>query len=284
MITCSNIRKEMKYYKKPISDSEKAIILILQELKLLGCTAIVSFDDDYLYEQEGRHVNRNDLDIIKLYNDSLKAFYSIHTSSFTNGIYCFMNTNADKDEKEADYRTHLLSELERITACVAQDNQCKDIISELLKKVKSTTHKLFFNNQVIDDFCLLHGDLYLGNILSIKDNYALIDFEYLRFGPPEIEWAFLLFWDLLAEDNRELRSRLLEKVKLEMQLVKDAQILTDFQIWLIKELYLPVILCSSLSYAAMNKYKDSQIIREGIIRFWEIEYDSFCSKENDGND
>ena len=124
----------------------------------------------------------------------------------------------------------------------------------------------------VKEFSLLHGDLYNGNILINAGRYVLIDFEYLRFGPPLLEWAFLLCWDLIVNDNKEIRKRIVLKVLSEKKKLIENNILTQLEMEMIFEMYMPVLLSYAVHSAINNQYKESTKILELIKLFWKEEY------------
>lgn len=246
-----------------------SIIAMLEELSLTQYTLIDSVKNGILEEYEGHHIGRSQWDIIKMYREVIQPFHRIKINKFGLGIYSFWSSNSISDED--DYRRYLLQELERIikTSDSLDSNSTK---METFNKASNTLNYLINNDIKISDFVLLHGDLYNGNILVNDDKYATIDFEYVRFGPSLLEWAFLLFWDALIEADTEKRELLLSAVARDIEIIKREKIVSINDIVLIFDLYLPIILCCVLHYCEEGRYEQSEIMEKMVIDFWNNKY------------
>ena len=260
----------MKTHKKTISNQEIEIIALLKELSLAENTLIHSVQNNILIEYEGYHIERAKWRIIKMYKEAIMPFHSIHSKRFTPGIYSFMSSNMLSNE--TDYRRYLLSELERIIVINSPESETTHLKKEIYTVAKTEIEGLIRNDIEIKDFCLLHGDLYNGNILIYDDRYSLIDFEYLRFGPSQMEWAFLLFWDTITELNNHKRKNCVNSIMQNIAELKEAGILTNTCHMLIINMFLPVLLCTVLQYCENKKYENTAEILQGISKFWRYEY------------
>lgn len=255
----------MKMHRKQISQAETEIISMLEELSLTNYTLISSVKDGILEEYEGHHIERSQWDIRKLYEEIIKPFHSIKINKFSPGIYSFWGT-CDCSIQE-DYRYYLLEELQQ-QKCVNTGR----IQKEAYEIAVSTLKRLIKNGEEVNEFCLLHGDLYNGNIL-VKDNrYAIIDFEYVKFGPPLLEWAFVLFWDAIVEKDQEKQEVLFGAVSNDIVRVKKNGILNAHDIRMIFDLYLPVIACCVFYYCEKNAYEFSKEFENAMNDFWRKKY------------
>jgi len=99
-------------HSKTITDQEKEIIGMLDELGLLGCTAVSSVEGDTLIEYEGVHEDRTGWDIIKLWKEAMEPFHRVRTGRFMPGIYSFMNSGTPG--ADGAYTAYLRKELDRI--------------------------------------------------------------------------------------------------------------------------------------------------------------------------
>lgn len=257
----------MKIHKKQISAEEAEIVNLINELSLKKYTLIQACDGNTLIEWEGCHVNRLYWNITQLYNDAVRPFHNITVPYFTKGIYSFMGTG--EDISESDYRKYIDVEVKHL---IARKFPTDPFVSSVYLSVRNGIKELIQKNIRIDRFCLLHGDLYNGNILWCNNRYALIDFEFLRFGPPEIEWAFFLFWDLITEKNVEMRGKITQKIVEELFELRKENLLSYTQEISIVYVFVPIILSAALHYCGLQKYEDSNFIRRGIEIFWTKEY------------
>lgn len=270
MIICRSIKK---MHRKVISNEEIEIIRQLEELSLIQNTLIHSVEDNMLIEYEGVHVTRTEWQIGKIYNEAIKPFHSIRSNRFTPGIYSFMSSNTLCDE--VDYRFYLLEELNKIIIPAAHNLESYILKRELYTVAKSGINRLIRDNIEINDFCLLHGDLHNGNILMHNSKYALTDFEYMRFGPQQIEWAFFLFWDAITELKMNVRRAYINSVAQNIIELKKSNILDEFNYSLIAHVFLPVLLCLVIQYCENGKYVNNAEIINGINIFWRSEYSLF---------
>lgn len=260
----------MKTHKKNISDEEVQIIQVLDDLKLLGCTLVQQVENNVLVEKEGEYISRTHWDIIKMYNEIIAPFHNIKSDRFSPGFYCHLGF-AQSTEKN-DFRVYLLNGLKEAIGYTIDKQDSKEVKYEIFRIIDKTIKGLVEDGLEINQFNLLHGDFYNGNVMFSNGKYSLIDFEYVRFGPPQLEWAFLLFWDLIVEKNREKREKFFFKVYSDLKILMTNNILSNEDLKLMFELYLPCLVCLSLNSCDKNTFNDENIIREGLMRFWKKEY------------
>lgn len=260
----------MNLHKKIISNEEVQIVQLLNDLKLLDCTLIQKIENNVLIEKCGKHVSRNQWDILKIYVEVIAPFHSIKSDDFSPGFYCHLNLM--QDVKEKDYRVYMLNGIRKTINYTISKEDSNDVKYKIYKEIEKTINGLIKDDFKINQFNLLHGDLYNGNVLFLNGKYSLIDFEYIRFGPFQLEWAFLLFWDLIVENDIEKRKIFFNKIRNDLRILKTNHILNNSDMRLIIELYLPSIVCLSLNSCDRNVYTNEKIIREGLIRFWDYEY------------
>lgn len=185
--------------------------------------------------------------------------------------------NTLKEFKEKDYRLYLLKEIgDALNISInGNSNEVKYLI---FREIEQAVRELIQKGIEINQFHLLHGDLYNGNILMYEGKYALIDFEYVRFGPSQLEWAFVLFWDLMTEQNLEKRVRIKQKVFDELDILEKEKILSNTDIMLIQKLFLPAIICLALHHCDMSKFAENDLIRTGLLKFWNDENKFFTER------
>lgn len=269
--------KDNDLKKKIISKEEVEIIGILEYFSLKDITLIYSLNDNTLYERVGFHQSRLEWDIIKIYSEVLYPLHVIKTNSFTPGVYTFINSG--NRVRNDDYFDHILDELKVFVL----QHKGNTLIGTMWKTINERINTLRKKGVIFNQYSLLHGDLHNGNILVFDNHYKLIDFEYVRFGPVCIEWAFLLFWDLIVETNIKKREKIVKLIGKEIRELLDKQVLNNIQVEMIIDIFIPIILCSSLHYAISSKYEKSIQIKNGIVRFWLYEYKLFV-KESKNNE
>ncbi len=264
----------MRIHEKRITKQEIDIIDSLYELSLEKCTLIKTVHGDILEEYEGKHIGRTQWNILKFYYEVLKPLYSVCSDKFSEGIYSFWGAYHEK--KSNDYRVYILEELNQILD-LSKKSKIGDIKESSSNTVRTFLNEMILKEEKIDSFSLLHGDLYNGNILIYKNKYALIDFEYVRFGPPLLEWSFLLFWDAIMELVPCRRELLFDSVYQNIETLKSNDILLNKDLNLIFNLYLPLIICNSLQYCEEGRYESNRNVSDGLCIFWRDEYE--CIKD-----
>ena len=258
----------MEMHKKIITDQEAEIINLLKELSLDACTLVRSVKDNILTEYKGNHISRTQWDICKINEEIIAPFRNIKVKSFTPGFYSHMNSGVPHDE--TDYRLYLVRELSEILDY--SDDKSTDLKYKVFYQVRSAVERLIDEDIEINQFCLLHGDLYNGNILICENKYSMIDFEYVRFGPPQLEWAFLLCWDLMTESDLSKRHRILNKVLDEVQILKREHILGETDWRIIVDIFLPAIISASMHFSECGRFDGGDLIYSGVKYFWDEEY------------
>lgn len=260
----------MEIHSKNISMKEIEIISLLGELQLMECTLIYSIDGNCLNEYEGKHIGRTQWDILKIYKEIIHPFHRIKSPSYSTGIYSFIGAGSTLKDNE-EYFEYILHEILKILKVPVHGTKLR-LQRDILEFARHCIEGLKKDDIEIKEFSLLHGDLYNGNILIHNNRYAMIDFEYLRFGPSLMEWAFLLFWDLVVCDKANNRSKIIEKILSDIRILIDNDILDTDDVRMICDIYLPIILGFSLHNAIENNYLFNDTIIKGIDSFWRSEY------------
>lgn len=263
----------IKKHKKMISNRELEAIYYIKNRSLMENTLICSVNGNLLEEFEGKHLDRVKWDIVKMYNEAIKPFHNIQVDRFSPGIYSFMGSN--KAFNEMDYIKYLLFELNEIVELTSSKGDNKVLKGVLYNIATITLENLKRNNIEIKDFCLCHGDLYNGNILLYDNKYALIDFEYLRFGPFQMEMAFFLFWDVITTNDKNMYEKGILTLHNNITELMNNNIINKFDYNLIINLYLPLLLCCSLQYCECEKYVFNEKIQAGIHYFCKNDFDMF---------
>ena len=77
---------------------------------------------------------------------------------------------------------------------------------------------------------------------------------------------------MIVNDNKEIRKRIVLKVLSEKKKLIENNILTQLEMEMIFEMYMPVLLSYAVHSAINNQYKESTKILELIKLFWKEEY------------
>lgn len=144
---------------------------------------------------------------LRLCRNLLIPLYKHKQRNFTPGIYkYFLPSNIDSTVSSGNYITYITREFERI-AKKTLIKSCSDsnpsMLLWYLKSLRRMKSDLTMQNWIPPrGFSLLHGDLHTANIIKNNGKYLLIDFEYLRYGPPELEVSNLAYSALLRFRQR----------------------------------------------------------------------------------
>jgi len=137
-----------------------------------------------------------------VYSNVLARLHKFKKNSFTLGIYkYFTPANLNSTVNDQKYIPHIMSTLEQIVQIISR--QIPNLLEQsrfvLLTEFLRHSSKFHINWQPVDGYSLLHGDLHVRNILKKNNNFFLIDFEHLRYGPPELDIANLIISVLILE-------------------------------------------------------------------------------------
>lgn len=136
--------------------------------------------------------------------DLLLKWYTRTTGSYSEGIYSFARKGKTKKDAESSFYGYIKREID----CITKETIIRDEYVELERCAREMWDTGFaqYKDTFFWSYNYLHGDLHVGNVVSFRGNYRLIDWENLRSGPKEIELAFYLCWDYLrwGETYRKL--------------------------------------------------------------------------------
>lgn len=240
--------------KSNISQREVNALKSLNEMNLNTITVPYRIEGSDLYMEEGRVIEKGMIDMDKLYDECLSKMYRVSFSRFSSGFYAFWGTTEIPKEREK-YGIYLSRVLKKIPVS-GEWQELYDFCNTMLNK----------HIDELNGFCrfhLLHGDLHLGNILLYKMHYKLIDFEFMRVGPIEIELVFLFYWSVVCSYH----SRLLDKKKEFDSFVDRNQLNVSKQVaW---DVFLPLLLLEGWKACGLKQYKNSERTLYGIKRVWE---------------
>lgn len=253
---------------KQISISEICAYNLLHELNLDSIMIPYVLHGDRLEMAKGTHPSRLELDFVKLYTQVLCKMYKVKSTEFTPGIYSFFygsNEKNDSTEKQL-YLEHIVEIHKKFF------HNCGEKINPLVEQtyLESTSCFIKWCEENMDTFSpeyvLLHGDLFIGNILSYRGEYKLIDPEFIRFGPNILELSFLLCWDFIS--NPTLRAYSSYIVFKNIGELLENKIIKQGDVESIINGFIPMIVSLVSVAASANLYKDSGIILDGCNSLW----------------
>lgn len=242
-------------FKKNTNTTEIQKLSIINDLDLSFITVPYETIDNILYMEVGIQESRLKLDIVNLYDQCLQYIYKFHFNYYSNNIYSFYKIIPCKMD---DYREFLLLQLNSLETFLLSKME-----SDLLKKYVEIRIDLDKYNEkaspIVNNFTVLHGDLFNGNIVKYKDKYKLIDFEYLLIGRRELELAFLLVWDFFSNKNIVQYSKII--INRDIELLINNEIINDFEKKEIINFYIPYLFLLSCLNLTDGRYYDVESIK-----------------------
>ena len=248
---------------KELNNSEALAHFVLRQLGITHIMVPHCIKDGVLYMERGTHPSRLDLDVVRLFQSVLMPMYQHHFDNCSPGIYSFMGSGSVPDG--TIYLSHLLHEVDSILSESAKTHDSDVYLSSYMQFKHACK---VIGNRFQPDYCLLHGDLFIGNILVYQNQFRLIDFEFLRLGPLEVELAFLLCWDLIG--HKELAGYSAYVIGRDLDALVHSKSISDDSAFVIKECLIPMFVILAWHNASVGIYSDSGSILEGCSAFWPI--------------
>lgn len=208
----------------------------------------------------GQKLHYNERPDLKKLIPKLKKLYELRIKNYSEGIYSFARCGINKREQEQYYYRYIENEILSLIKGTR--------VSENLKNVFIISKKLWdiaiekYRDKYFYKYEILHGDLHEGNILYWWKNIYLIDWEYLRSGPKEMELSFFLCWHYLQKSSEYSNFELLDK---EIEIMKDENLIDNEIANRIKELLIPMWFIVDICYLsngnlAFAKEREAKII------------------------
>jgi len=149
-----------------------------------------------------------------LYLNLIVPLHQFKNKNFTPGIYKYYTPcGLGYEIKNQYYVPYIMDNLKKLihSVSIQLPDLLIDVTFSKLFSLLKTTSKQFKKWEPAMGFSLLHGDLHIGNIVKKKNNYLLIDFEYLRYGASEFEVANLVISSIIHHskidfNNEELKN------------------------------------------------------------------------------
>jgi len=167
--------------------------IVLQELseKFPNIMPFIKFNQNTYLVSNYTVPSKNSFNTESIYNLFIElnyTLYSYKSHNYSVGIYKYINQEII-DYNKINYKKYIITYLQYLLK-----------IYNLSKKFTDKVNHLENINLIIpNQFSLLHGDLHIGNIVTKKNKFILIDFEFLRYGITEIEISNFIF-SLLKND------------------------------------------------------------------------------------
>ena len=179
----------------------------------------------------------------------LKKMYELRVKEYSEGIYSFAKWGINRRGEEKYYYRYIEKEIRSLlqsTEIPLKLKYCFEISKEMWERaIEKYRDKYFYKYEV------LHGDLHEGNILYWQGKVYLIDWEYLRSGPKEMELSFFLCWHYLQKNMGNIYGfDVLEK---EIKDMEQESLLDIEMSKRIKELLIPMWFLIDICYLAKGK-------------------------------
>lgn len=258
---------ERDLFTKRLGEQEKTALNVLRNCGLSHITIPYFVKDTTLYMTCGTPVDAGRLSTVQLYRECLKDLHSVTAPAFTPRIYAFYGTDLHPYAGER-YGAFLKRQVDALQA--GKGSSQYKIINTVYSYCAQALAQGFVKHRAALDsltsFSLLHGDLHCGNILELNGIYKLIDFEYLMFGPRQVEIAFLLFWTFISGEEPFPNSALLRKrisvTCAEMELDSEA-------VAQIEDVFFPLFLFLVADSLTKGRYADPFPFQKGLKSFYE---------------
>ncbi len=248
---------------KVLSAREAEAYRCLEQWDLAKIAPPYTRDGTSMTMAKGSHPSRLGLDLPKLYRQVLQPMYEIGFDGFSPGIYCFMEACGE----DGNFAAQLIQTItqRRSAQTGTRSGELHTVLQQSCQRVLDVLPRLATSWK--PSAVLLHGDLFLGNILEYGNDYRLIDFEYLRAGPREMELAFCLCWDFLS--NPELCPYADFVIGRDADALVQCGALDGFTRQLILEGLIPAIVALTCLNIQDGLYRFPAPITAGVTAFWQ---------------
>ena len=255
--------EQSKIVTKKLNSSEALAHTTLEHLGISHIMMPHWLRGDVLYMKRGTHPHRLDLDVVRLFQSVLMPMYQFRSAVCSPGIYSFMGTNLVSGG--TPYLRYLLHEVDLLLSDIPRTHDAEAYLGSYRQFKRACG---IIDNRFQPEYSLLHGDLFIGNILVYQDEFRLIDFEFLRFGPPEVELAFMLCWDLIG--HKELAEYSAYVITRDLDALVHSKSISGESAFVIKECLIPMFVLLAWHNASVGIYSDPDSILEGCSAFWPI--------------
>lgn len=199
---------------------------------------------------------------VELYYECLQYFYRIERKYYSQGFYVYVTYDKDaifNSQVDADqvYYWEYQKEVFNSTFKEVRVPEYLYGIAEYLKEKISE-----YLQWVPQKFCLLHGDLFLPNIIVIEEKPKLIDLEYIRYGPREVELShYFMHLFILKQYFKGDAIKYFHQI---FNLKLDG---IDFDS--VRELFIPLMFYYRTLFASMGLIGESKKIERDFPNLWD---------------
>lgn len=218
----------------------------------------------------------------KICEDILVNLYKIKRKKFSSGIYSYINTEyplIKVCDNKVNYISYLKLEFENIINkfnMLNTKSEYAEFTACFFKFVMNRFEKYIdYKN---DYFSLLHGDFHIGNIVFSDnlDSYKIIDFEYIRYGMPELEIANFIVQLLDGGEYVEAKFK-----KYAYYILIKAYDLLHIDMKIVYSLFIPMLLFFRI-WRSTNEVNIKQKLVKNVIlniseKYIKGEYDEFIT-------
>ena len=179
---------------KKLKNSEYEKMKALKDLNISNLLLPYTILGNYIIMPRGNSYSFQNRPNAYEISQALSSLYKNKIFFFSEGIYSFARQGKTHRKNDLFFK-YIDKEIELLISNTILDmdleetfNCCYTMWKKGFDIYKDTTY---------DSYEILHGDLHLGNILNYKNKIRLIDWEYLRSGPKELELGFYVCWEYL---------------------------------------------------------------------------------------
>lgn len=220
---------------------------------------------DYMIMPWARKIMYNQRPEISEIVELLKQLYVFNQSNYSEGIYSFARMGKNKNTNELFYE-YIEKEIADLVSKTQIKRELKDIYKICMTQWGNAIQK--YRDTYFFRYYILHGDIHIGNIVRYKGKLKLIDWEYFRSGPKEIEISFYLCWDHLRKKEKKSD---IKCVLGELDYCLESRLIDINEYKRIKELLIPMWIILSICYLSNGNllYEKDRI---EACNFWGRKY------------
>ena len=258
---------ENKLFHKKINMREYAALISLQQLGLSHITLPFECLETELVMPFANSISPQKLSLSQIYRDCLKDLYSIKSDSFSPGVYAFYGSQVIPQGSDT-YGAYLQRQIQDINNVVekSQFEVVRSIAKYCRKSLNLGLERHYDSLNNLSKFSLLHGDLHTGNILVYHNQYKLIDFEFLRFGPRQLELAFLMSWDYISGEQPFPTTADMAK---KTSCIATIFSLSEEEEQQIVDVFLPLIILLGIDGVNTNRFANNVAFQKGLLSLYE---------------
>lgn len=191
----------------------------------------------------GSRLHSNERPNLKLLIPKLKKIYELRVKTYSEGIYSFARCGINRRGEDSYYYRYLAKEIDSLIESASIPTELQESFDICLKMWNIGIAR--YKDKYFHRYEILHGDLHEGNMLYWINNIYLIDWEYLRSGPKEMELSFFLCWHYLQNTNQYTDFQLLEE---ELQLMIKESLIDRELCAIIKTMLIPMWFLVDICY------------------------------------